>query len=68
MSNPEPSKPCPFCGCEAHYFYWKGKGTHRLVTCAGSEEKECGASMHGDSKKEAIKAWNTRSTQPEEGK
>lgn len=46
-------KPCPFCGNTDLY---KGAFAYWTVSC-----KKCPASQKGETEKEAIQAWNTRS-------
>ena len=60
----EKLKPCPFCGRKPMIQSWHGgKATKKKISCSAEYVDECAVvpMVTGETKKEAIKAWNTRS-------
>lgn len=58
--------PCPFCGGPAEIRPWHGgKPTKKMVSCA--EPCDVGPQVTGETRKEAIQKWNTR-TDPARGR
>lgn len=52
--------PCPFCGSPAEIEFWHGgKPSKRHVSCS-SLDCEVSPGITGETKRKAIKKWNTR--------
>lgn len=55
--------PCPFCGCDSGELLQLGDEACWEVECA-----KCWARVRGESRQEALSAWNRRASDAEDGK
>lgn len=56
----EKLKPCPFCGGEARMATQEGRPVHHFVSCVNCLASSNSLIPHGDTKEDAIAAWNRR--------
>ena len=54
-------KPCPFCGCAAHFIYYDRMAVVYCVLC-GAEIRMPFWCAGGDEQAEVIRRWNSRTT------